>query len=159
METGEINETKIPTHTRFQGEEVSIETLQKFAHDLGYSIIDDYGREISSQRPVAPPIGWKREPSLIDLVRDMVKSENLRNHALSSGHETFDEADDFEDDEDDSPHSPYEAEFEPVGDVKRRMEDELKREAAERSKTPPDGPKPPPEGGAKPAEDAAGGPQ
>lgn len=64
--------------------------------------------------PLAPPIGYKKQPSMVEIVRDMVRSEKLRVAALESGSETFEEADDFDIPDDDMmPSSPYEVVFEP----------------------------------------------
>lgn len=61
--------------------------------------------------PTAPPVGY--EPpgmSIMDQVRQMVRSENLRAHALAEGFDTFEEEQDFEiaDDEDIDPTSEWE---------------------------------------------------
>lgn len=50
--------------------------------------------------PLAPPIGYKKHPSMVEIVRDMVRGEKLRLEALESGHESFEEAEDFDIDDD-----------------------------------------------------------
>lgn len=71
--------------------------------------------------PLAPPIGYKKSPSMVEIVRDMVRSERLAQEALRSGHETFEEAEDFDvGDEPDQMPSPWENEFEP--DLKTILE-------------------------------------
>lgn len=46
--------------------------------------------------PLAPPIGYKHQPSMVEIVRDMIKSNNLALAAQSAGKETFEEAEDFD---------------------------------------------------------------
>lgn len=72
------------------------------------------GTPILDPLPVAPPIGYKKAPSMVEIVRDMVRGERLRQEALAMGAETFEESEDFEVD-DDGPMmpSPWENEFDP----------------------------------------------
>lgn len=65
--------------------------------------------------PVALPARLKRASNLNEVVRQMVRSEELRRAVEASGAETFDEADDFDIGEDYEPDSPYEEVFN--GDV------------------------------------------
>lgn len=69
--------------------------------------------EIPDPVPMSPPIGYHRAPSLIDQVRDMVRSEQLRHMAETTGAETFEESEDFNV-EDYEPSSPWEEQFDPV---------------------------------------------
>lgn len=69
--------------------------------------LDDRGREVLDDTPVAPPVGYKPTPSMIDHVRAMVRQE-LSRKASEEGFETFEEADDFEVGDDYEPSSPYE---------------------------------------------------
>lgn len=69
--------------------------------------------ETPDPTPMAPPIGYKKQPSMVDHIRQMVRSEQLRAHADSLGMETFEEADDFDVGDDYEPNSPYENDFEP----------------------------------------------
>lgn len=77
--------------------------------------------------PIAPPIGYKKQPSMVEHIRAMIRSERLREEAERAGQETFEEADDFgpDDDEDYVPLSGYESEFDPPGvvEAKRRYEE------------------------------------
>lgn len=61
--------------------------------------------------PMAPPLGYIKQPSVTERIRDMVRSEHLRLAAEAAGQETFEEADDFEVGEDFDPHSPFEENF------------------------------------------------
>lgn len=67
--------------------------------------------EVLSAIPVAPPVGYKKQPSMVDHIRGLVRSEHLRWAAQNSGAETFEEADDFEVGDDYDPTSPYEGDF------------------------------------------------
>lgn len=103
--------------------------------------LDPRGREILDPTPIAPPVGHIRQPSLTEQIREMVKSEKLRQEAESAGAESFDEADDFDIGDDYDPTSPYEQEFEPtpVPELRRR------KKAAEDAPPPETAPTPPPE--------------
>lgn len=83
------------------------------------------GKEKVSPVPMAPPIGWFKQPSMFDQVRDMVRSEHLRMYAEAQGAETFDEASDFSVDDDIFPASQYEDEFEPLADLQARRQREF----------------------------------
>ena len=59
--------------------------------------------------PIAPPIGYKKQPTMVELVRSMVQSERLALEAQLAGYETFEESEDFDvDDPDDMPRSRHE---------------------------------------------------
>lgn len=88
------------------------------------------GDEVLSPVPMAPPVGYRREPSMVERIRSMVRSEHVRLAALQAGQETFEEADDFEIGDDYDPASPYEEVFEPV-DYEARQR--LRQEDYERS--------------------------
>lgn len=76
--------------------------------------LDAYGRELPDPTPMAPPVGYKKQPSLKDQIRQMVVGERLKAEAAAAGKETFEEADDFEVGDDYDPRSPYEEVFEGV---------------------------------------------
>lgn len=73
------------------------------------------GSEVPDATPMAPPIGFKKQPSMVEHMRAMVRSEMLRQAAEASGNETFEEADDFDVPDDLVPMSGFEndPEFEP----------------------------------------------
>lgn len=71
------------------------------------------GRELPSPMPVAPPIGYKRQESMFDIVRRMISEERVRQAFMQDGLETPEEADDFDVDDDFEPSSPYEHNFDP----------------------------------------------
>lgn len=74
--------------------------------------IDMHGREVPDPTPMAPPVGFIKQPSMIENIRNLVRSEALRQAALTAGAETFEEAEDFDVDDDIDPTSPYEQNFE-----------------------------------------------
>lgn len=92
--------------------------------------IDAEGRELSDPIPLAPPIGYTPELSMIEIVRQQIRGEHLRLAALQAEAETFEEADDFEvgDGEDDI-SSPWEEHFDPVDTAVRQR---LRQEEYER---------------------------
>lgn len=83
------------------------------------------GREAPSSIPMEPPLGYKKQPTIFDQVRAMVRSDKLKAEAMAAGMETFEEADDFDQDEDEDPRSPYEDNFDPIPEADRRA---LRRE-------------------------------
>jgi len=78
---------------------------------------DDYldarGREKPDPIPLSPPLGYKKHPTLREQIRDMIRSEKLRQEVEAAGLETFEEADDFDVGDDYDPRSPYEEVFDP----------------------------------------------
>lgn len=108
---------------------------------LAAADLDRFGHEIPDPVPVAPPVGYRAKPSLIESIRSMVRQE-FSAAAQRAGFESFEEADDFEVGDDFDPSSPYEQEFEPTPVA------ELKRRKAEAESPPPAPPaKPDPAGG------------
>lgn len=86
--------------------------------------IDKDGREFPDPTPMAPQVGYKKQPTQADRLREMIRSERLAQEMAAAGLETFDEADDFDvpDDRPD-PNTPYEEIFEGsvLGDVHKRL--------------------------------------
>lgn len=78
------------------------------------SFLTKDGRELPDPTPMAPAIGFKRQPTIADRLREIVRSEHMRIAAEEAGKETFEEADDFDvgDEDDYNPRSPYEIPFE-----------------------------------------------
>lgn len=74
------------------------------------------GAEIPDPVPMAPPVGFIAQPSMMDHVIDLIKSNDLRRAAEAEGFETLEESDDFDIDDDDEPYSAYEMEenYEPL---------------------------------------------
>lgn len=75
---------------------------------------DRFGREVPDPTPVAPPIGYQKPFSMVDHLRELVRTE-LSRAAADADVETFEDADDFDiEDDPPDPHTPYEAVFDPV---------------------------------------------
>jgi len=77
------------------------------------SELDKNGHEIPDSRTLAPALNLRPEPTLAERIREITRSERLRQEALAAGQETFEEADDFEVGDDYDPESPYEMDFDP----------------------------------------------
>lgn len=100
---------------------------------------------------MAPPVGYVKQPSLADQIRDMVRSERLAMEMAEAGVETFEEADDFDVGDDYDPNTPYEETFDsegrssftPIAEVNRQEEEannkrksSTPKPSSERSETP-----------------------
>lgn len=108
--------------------------LEEYFTKLKAKGLNQDGSPILDPTPMAPPIGYKKHPSMVELMRDMIRSEKLAQAARESGHETFEEAEDFNiGDEPELARSPYENEFEPdLQEILKVGAEELKkRKAAE----------------------------
>lgn len=99
------------------------ETPQRRVKDAHLKF-DDLGREIMDPTPIAPPIGYRKQPSIAEQMRAMIRSERLREEAAAQGYESFEEADDFDVDDDFDPTSPFEEQFEPL--PQENLDDRLK---------------------------------
>lgn len=115
--------------------------LEEYLEKMAAKGFDKNGNLIMDPTPIAPPIGYKKHPSMVEIVRDMVKSERLAQEALASGHETFEEAEDFEiDDEPEQLRSKWENDFEPsLKELTKAGEAELKKKGP-KAPPPADGP-------------------
>lgn len=102
---------------------------------IRHHFLDAHGREITDPRPMAPPVGYIKQPSIFELVRDQVQRE-LRLHAGDRDFETFEENEDFDIPDDPiDPHSQWENDFDPpMSEVRQALEDN--RKAAEAGKQP-----------------------
>lgn len=97
--------------------------------------LDEHGHEILDGTPIAPPIGYKKQDSIFDHVRNMIRSERLAMEVEAAGFETFEESEDFEIGDDFDPTTPYENTFDPsLKDIKTHVE------AHRAQQTPQDGP-------------------
>lgn len=102
--------TKKDPHAPLPGTEVEFPAYQRSAAE---TYLDKFGREMPSPLPIAPPLGYRKSPTLAEQIRAMVISEKLKQEAQAAGAETFEEADDFDVDDDFDPTSPYEVDFDP----------------------------------------------
>lgn len=89
--------------------------------------LDDAGREQPSSTPMRPPIGYKKQQSMVELIREAVRADHLARDLAAAQHETFEESDDFEIGDDYDPHSPYENEFDPPA---RELRQEVEKSKA-----------------------------
>lgn len=89
-------------------------TPEQYAEKMLRRGLNNDGTPILDPLPIAPPVGYKKAPSMVEIVRDMVRSERLADAARQSGHETFEESEDFDvGDEDPLARSPWENDFDP----------------------------------------------
>jgi len=79
---------------------------------VGRAILTPDGREILNPMPVAPPIGYVQEPSMMDRLNEMLAAR-MRQVREADEIETIEEVDDFDvpDPEDFQPSSVYEVEM------------------------------------------------
>lgn len=107
---------------------ISVADYAKKMVERGY---DAQGRFIPDPTPMAPAVGFKESPSMVEIIRRMVRDERLAQDLDATGFETFDEADDFEvgDENADELRSGFENEFEPpaVTAVRDRVEKSRKK--------------------------------
>lgn len=73
-------------------------------------VFDEHGRELPDPVPVAPPVGWYKQPDMFEHMRNMIRSENLRMAAEAAGLESEEDANDFEVEDEMFPRSHYEDE-------------------------------------------------
>lgn len=86
-------------------------TEQPVIRELGVQTkyLDHLGREIPNPTPLAPPVGYVKQPTIAELMRKMIHQVSFE--AANAGAETEEEANDFDVDEDYEPESPWEHEF------------------------------------------------
>lgn len=89
------------------------ETGEVLQVEQEFPYLNEEGAEVNDPTPVAPPVGYVRQPPLHEQIRDMVRSERMRQAAEEMGAETFEEADDFNVGDDYDPQTPYENDFDP----------------------------------------------
>lgn len=136
-------------------------TEEEYAEKMAARRQTVFGHELPDPTPVAPPVGYIKQPSMIEQVRNMVRSEHLRLAALEAGQETFEEADDFDIPDDPvDPHTRYEAVFDPpidsVGGVGDSPPPVAPREAAPIPPVDPASPPAPQPSGSSPAPKTSG---
>lgn len=111
-ETSPLTDEALDAITREIASPPSGETAPVFEQSVQQSYLDAYGREIPNPTPLAPPIGYKRSPSIAEQMRAMIRQ--VSEEAKMAGAETEDEANDFDvgDPFDYDPETPYEHDFE-----------------------------------------------
>lgn len=85
------------------------EAIAQKQRERGYN---EDGQFMPDPTEIAPPVGYQKQPSMFERVRELVRSEQLRAAAQDNGFESFEDADDFDTGEDDDPSTPYEECFE-----------------------------------------------
>lgn len=94
----------------------------------GKNNVNKEGAEKLDPTPMAPPIGYKPQPSIAELVRAMIVSEKLKAEAAAMGAETFEESEDFDVDDDYDPSSPWENDFDPpLREIRTAVDEERER--------------------------------
>lgn len=127
-------------------EQAFADLLEQY-HKLGWNTetgevytkqLDLRGAEILDPTPIAPPIGYKRQPTMVEHIRAMVRNERLAQELAEQGVETFEESDDFDIGDDYDPRSPWENDFDPsIADMVRDGKAEVeRREKAATEKAP-----------------------
>lgn len=111
---------------------------------LMLSYLNPDGSENPDPTPLAPPVGYRKAPSLVDNMRAMIREHAVAMAIAGQEAETFEEADDFDVSDDYDPSSPWEGEFEPVADINRDILDpaspRAKKPVAERPPAPAEQP-------------------
>lgn len=67
------------------------------------SAIGKDGKEYPDPVPMAPPVGFDNPPDLMEMMRQMIRSERYQERLQAEGFDTFEEAGDFDVDDDPLP--------------------------------------------------------
>lgn len=92
------------------------------AHPKGMPL-NDKGQLVPDPVPMEPPIGYKSQPSMIDIIRDQVMK--VSQDAARQGYESEEQADDFDVGDEPELRSPYELDEEsevPIKVLKARAD-------------------------------------
>lgn len=142
---------KVKNVVRRRPRQLDLESYIEKMKRKGY---DKDGNFIADPTPIAPPIGYTKHPSMVEIVRDMVQSEKLRQAALDAGLETLEEAEDFDiPDEPEILRSPYENANDPAfRELVEAGREAIKRKQAEQKhrKSAPSAPEDDAEGRSEP---------
>lgn len=100
--------------------------------------IDDLGREIPDPRPMAPPVGYTKAPSMIEIVRQQIQRE-MALYASDREPESLEESDDFDIPDDPAdPNTPWENDFDPPwSEVRQAIEEDRAARSAASTSPPP----------------------
>lgn len=80
------------------------------------SHLDENGHEVLDGTPMSPPVGYIKQPSLAEQIRQGVRDYRLMQQlAADEDVESFEEADDFDVGDDVEVNSPWEEQFDPEG--------------------------------------------
>lgn len=122
--TGEISDVTFEEGEAVGRRKIFRTSIERFLDKLAWKRQTLSGAEQPDPTPIAPPIGYVKQPTMVEHMRAMIRSESLRMAAEAAGAETFEEADDFEVDDDLEPISAYEFErfFEPPAESRPAAE-------------------------------------
>lgn len=115
--------------------------LEEYLLKLAAKGLNPDGTQVLDPTPIAPPVGYKKHPSMVEIVRDMVKSERLAQAAREAGAETLEEAEDFDVQDEYLMESPWENDFDPplVELIEAGRQVVAERERQEAAVKPPSG--------------------
>lgn len=111
--------------------------LQNYIQKLRDRGLNDRGQQIPDPVPMAPPIGYKKQPTMVEIIRQQIASHHLAEEARARGMDTLEEADDFDvGDDADELVSGYENDLDPpIRDLAAAgKQAQTEREAAEAAK-------------------------
>lgn len=127
------------------------------AHPKGKPL-NEQGQLIPDSTPIAPPIGYKKQPSMVEIIREQIRQAS--EEAGRAGYDTLEEAEDFDIGDGQEPYSQYEqedAQEVPISVLRERQRQALADEAEKAAEAAKPG-----GGGETPAEaagEASGGPK
>lgn len=159
-----MSKTLEKIRTAFGGRKKPQLDLEDYLQKIKKAGLDESGHELVSSKPMQPPLGYKKQPSLAELVREMVQSEALRQKIESEGGETLEEFEDFDvEDEPEMMSSPWENQHDPsLAELQAAGEAELRSRQVRGGEggTPPPSPGPSEAPGREaPARQAPAGPE
>lgn len=124
------------------------ESAPQFEQSVQALYLDEHGREKPNPFPLEPPIGYKKQPTIAELMRQAIRQAS--EEARSAGAETEEEANDFDIDDEYDPSTPYEHDFEPDPVLERMIALQSRPPKQEPAAAPAAAPTPtPPTGGAE----------
>lgn len=100
----------------------TVEEVLERAVQLDIAYLDKNGHEVVDPTPMAPPLGYVEQPSMMDMIAAQVRASRIEAE-LEALEETEEDADDFEipDDPDSLPGTPWENDTEPsLKDARKR---------------------------------------
>lgn len=94
-----------------------------------FATLNDKGQEVLDPTPMAPPVGYFKQPTMVDIIRERIRGA-LSERAAEMDQDSFEDADDFDVGDDYDPQSPWEESFDPDGKTNREYVQELKDKLA-----------------------------
>lgn len=128
----------------------SVKEFREKLENIRTRLNEDGSEKQGRRGPIAPPIGYQKQASLVEMMRSMIRSERLAMAAEAAGYETFEESEDFDAEDDFDPSSPWENDFDPpirelaeAGKAEIKRKQVLEAEKRARSQTPVESPSTP----------------